>query len=146
MLLVLISLHCFSLSLSLSLCFSIYLSLSRYHLRGVKHLVFYSLPTYSEFYPELVNMLEGVGQVGGATCTIVYSTYDALSLSRIVGTGRANRLLKSTEHIQTLISGTLSHFSIQLCMLDAKFTVYKIHCSIIKSTSRSTLQDTFTKN
>lgn len=80
----------------------------RYHIRGIRHLIFYSLPTYCEFYPELVNMLEGAGQVGGATCTVLYSTYDALALSRIVGTGRAAKMVKSSECIQTLISGTHS--------------------------------------
>ena len=78
----------------------------RYNIRGIRHLVFYSLPTYCEFYPEIVNMLEGAGQVGGATCTVLYSTYDALALCRIVGTARAGRMVKSLEHIQTLISGT----------------------------------------
>lgn len=80
----------------------------RYHIRGIRHLIFYSLPTYCEFYPELVNMLEGAGQVGGVTCTVLYSTYDALALSRIVGTARAAKMIKSSERIQTLISGTHS--------------------------------------
>ena len=80
---------------------------ARYNIRGIRHLVFYSLPTYCEFYPQLVNMLEeGVGQVGGATCTVVYSTYDALALCRIVGTSRAGRMVNSTENIQTIITGS----------------------------------------
>ena len=49
---------------------------------------------------------EGVGQVGGATCTVVYSTYDALALCRIVGTSRAGRMVNSTENIQTIITGS----------------------------------------
>lgn len=77
----------------------------RYHIRGIRHLIFYSLPQYMEFYPELINMMKEVGQVGGATCTILYSRYDALPLSRIVGSVRANRMIATGENIQTLVTG-----------------------------------------
>ena len=57
-----------------------------------------------EFYPELVNMMEAE-QVGGATCTILYSRYDALSLSRIVGSDRASRMMRLGNDIQTVVTG-----------------------------------------
>ena len=30
----------------------------RYRIRGIKHLVFYELPVYAHFYPEMVNVME----------------------------------------------------------------------------------------
>lgn len=31
---------------------------NRYCIRGIHHLIFYSLPEYPQFYPEMVNLLE----------------------------------------------------------------------------------------
>ncbi len=78
----------------------------RYHLRGIHHLVFYSLPLYAEFYPELVNMLEEVGQMGGVTCTVLYSRYELHMLSRIVGNVRACKMMEADDNVHMVVMGT----------------------------------------
>lgn len=64
-------------------------------------MVFYGLPMYAEFYPELVNMLEG----GGATCRTLYSRFDALALSRVVGSSRGRRMLAADDSSHVLVTG-----------------------------------------
>ena len=70
----------------------------RFHLRGVRHVVFYSLPLYPEFYSELVNCLEGGG------VTVLYSRYDALQLTRVVGSVRAGRMLASQDNTHVMVT------------------------------------------
>lgn len=74
--------------------------LFRFHLRGVRHVVFYSLPLYPEFYPELVNCLEADG--GGVI--VLYSRYDVLQLNRVVGSVRAARMLASEDNTHQLVT------------------------------------------
>ena len=75
---------------------------ARFRLRGIRHLVFYSLPLYHEFYPELVNQLEGAG----ATVTVLFSRYDSHALGRVVGSGRAKRMVAAEDGIHMLVTGT----------------------------------------
>ena len=74
--------------------------LCRFHLRGVHHIVFYSLPLYPDCYSELVNCLEADG--GGVT--ILYSRYDVLQLNRVVGSLRAARMLASQDNMHLLVT------------------------------------------
>ena len=71
----------------------------RYHIKGMRHLIFYSPPTYCEFYSELVNQMESIDD---SKVIVLYSKYDALSLQRIVGTNRAPELINSTDTLHTL--------------------------------------------
>ena len=73
----------------------------RLRVKGAHHLLFFSLPTYPEFYPEVVNLLEG----GGATCTVLYTCYNRLSLARVVGGARATRMLEAEESSYMLVTG-----------------------------------------
>ncbi len=96
----------------------------RYRIRGVRTIVFYSLPENPQFYSEFVNMLsdEGVtaaaagddlgheagtgsGGSGGTTstnaagsCVALFSKYDALQLERVIGSTRAQKLLTADKH------------------------------------------------
>ncbi|KAK6235860.1 hypothetical protein SCA6_011197 [Theobroma cacao] len=47
----------------------------RYKIRGIRNLIIYSLPERKEFYPEIVNMLEGSDDMA---CTILFSLFDKL--------------------------------------------------------------------
>lgn len=67
----------------------------RYKIRGIKNLFFYSLPERKDFYPELLNMLEG----DDATTTALFSRFDQLRLERIVGTANAKRMVKSEKDV-----------------------------------------------
>ncbi|KAF6161386.1 hypothetical protein GIB67_009265 [Kingdonia uniflora] len=71
----------------------------RYKIRGVKNLIFYSLPERKEFYPEIVNMLEGSDKM---ECTVLFSSFDKLKLKRIVGDSHSKRMLLSDKSIFVL--------------------------------------------
>ncbi|KAI3819299.1 hypothetical protein L1987_13126 [Smallanthus sonchifolius] len=70
----------------------------RYKIRGIQNLIIYSLPERKEFYPEIVNMLEGSHSMN---CTVLFSRFDFLRLERIVGTGPAKRMVTSDKRIFT---------------------------------------------
>jgi U3 small nucleolar RNA-associated protein 25 len=67
----------------------------RYEIRGVKEVVFYSLPENQAFYKEIVGsyLLRSVGEgrIEGAKCKTraLFSKWDAMRLERVVGTQRA---------------------------------------------------------
>ena len=64
----------------------------RYKIRGIKHLFFYSLPEYSEFFEEWVSAMISE-QDEGKVSVLVEPKYDRLVLERIVGKDKAQRLL-----------------------------------------------------
>ncbi|KAH7842911.1 hypothetical protein Vadar_010508 [Vaccinium darrowii] len=68
----------------------------RYKIRGIQNLIIYSLPERKEFYPEVVNMLEGSHSM---TCTILFSRFDLLRLESIVGTAPAKRMATSDKGV-----------------------------------------------
>ena len=68
-------------------------------------MVFYSLPQYAEFYSDFLNFIETVGH-SNATCTVMYSRYDALNLTRIVGSERARRMMAAEDSVHMLVTGS----------------------------------------
>ncbi|XP_057978036.1 protein NUCLEOLAR FACTOR 1 [Malania oleifera] len=68
----------------------------RYKIRGIQNLIIYSLPERKEFYPEIVNMLEGSHSM---TCTALFSRFDQFRLERIVGTTPAKRMVSSEKGV-----------------------------------------------
>ncbi|CAH8388937.1 unnamed protein product [Eruca vesicaria subsp. sativa] len=69
----------------------------RYKIRGIKNLIFYSLPERKEFYPQIMNMLdEGSYDL---MSTALFSRFDLLKMERIVGTAHAKRLISSDKSI-----------------------------------------------
>ncbi|KAA8535738.1 hypothetical protein F0562_030760 [Nyssa sinensis] len=68
----------------------------RYKIRGIQNLIIYSLPERKEFYPEIVNMLEGSHSMA---CTVLFSRFDQLRLERIVGTAPAKRMVTSEKSV-----------------------------------------------
>ncbi|XP_008223796.1 PREDICTED: U3 small nucleolar RNA-associated protein 25 isoform X1 [Prunus mume] len=64
----------------------------RYKIRGIQNLIIYSLPERKEFYPEVVNMIDGSHDVA---CTVLFSHFDLLRLERIVGMASAKRMVTS---------------------------------------------------
>ncbi|XP_024959418.1 U3 small nucleolar RNA-associated protein 25 isoform X2 [Cynara cardunculus var. scolymus] len=70
----------------------------RYKIRGIQNLIIYSLPERKEFYPEIVNMLEGSHSMN---CTVLFSRFDLLRLERVVGTVPAKRMVTSDKCIFT---------------------------------------------
>ncbi|XP_054821182.1 LOW QUALITY PROTEIN: protein NUCLEOLAR FACTOR 1 [Prosopis cineraria] len=68
----------------------------RYKIRGVKNLIIYSLPERKEFYPEIVNMLDGSDN---NACTVLFSRLDKSKLERIVGTTAAIRMVLAEKGV-----------------------------------------------
>ncbi|EGD75582.1 hypothetical protein PTSG_06651 [Salpingoeca rosetta] len=81
---------------------SLMLYTERYHyhnrptIRNARHLVFYELPLFPQFYSEMLNAINGA-VVADATCTVLYSRFEADRLSRVVGTQQAISMLQSAE-------------------------------------------------
>ena len=84
-------------------------------------MVFYSLPEYPHFYPELVNMLNeseggqsaapGSGEEtnesrlhgrsgggGGCSCLVLFTRFEQMALERIVGQQRSAHMLSSSKN------------------------------------------------
>ncbi|KAJ3243394.1 rRNA-binding ribosome biosynthesis protein utp25 [Chytriomyces hyalinus] len=62
----------------------------RYKIRGCKHVVFYQLPEYAQFYAELMNGMD-VGME--SRCSVVYSVYDKFRMERVVGSDRVKKMM-----------------------------------------------------
>ena len=87
----------------------------RHRIRGVRHVIFFGLPEYAEFYPAVVNMLNGGSPTGddaveGAipsmptSCLSLFTKFDAHQLEGIVGTSNAERLIRPGEKSSFLFS------------------------------------------
>jgi U3 small nucleolar RNA-associated protein 25 len=66
-------------------------------IRGARHIIFYSLPEYCQFYPELVNLLrehesDATEQI---SCTVLFTRFERMALERIVGESRSEHMLSS---------------------------------------------------
>jgi U3 small nucleolar RNA-associated protein 25 len=70
----------------------------RYKIRGIRNIVFYGLPTYSNFYTEMLNLLEEAGGASQPVSSVaLYSRSEALELERIVGSNRSSKMLQSDK-------------------------------------------------
>lgn len=72
-------------------------------IRGGRHIVFYSLPEYAHFYPELVNLIQESEEGGdrgssGISCTVLFTKFEKMALERIVGTKRCEHMLSSGKN------------------------------------------------
>lgn len=80
--------------------FTLYTERFHYHfrprLRGVNHVVFYGLPTFSHYYSELLNAIKTSPET---TCSAVFTRFDGLALERVVGTARAQRMLTAERDV-----------------------------------------------
>jgi U3 small nucleolar RNA-associated protein 25 len=72
---------------------------NRHRLRGAKDIFFYQLPEHPHFYSELVNLLEEASLPGAElpTVTSVFGRFDGWRLGRVVGSGRAGKMLKKED-------------------------------------------------
>lgn len=82
-------------------------SSSRYQLKGIRHVVFYQLPTYAEFFSEILNAVESGDspEQNAPSCRVLYSRYDEQKLSRTVGSTRAQHMLSSGQKVHMFVSG-----------------------------------------
>lgn len=79
----------------------------RHKIKGARHIIFFGLPEYDEFYPAVVNMLnEGLAMTDGneddvsrlpMSALSLFTKFDAHQLERIAGTTHAERMLKGEK-------------------------------------------------
>lgn len=80
----------------------------RTRIKGIRHLIFYQLPTYPHFYSEMCNLMDRLYQNPRAgtefnmTVTIIYNKFDAISLAQIVGQNRASEMITSESKVHTI--------------------------------------------
>lgn len=77
----------------------------RHKIKGVRHVIFFGLPEYGEFYPGIVNMLnDGLTEWEEENVTrmplsslCLFTKYDAHQLERIVGSRNANKMINGEK-------------------------------------------------
>jgi U3 small nucleolar RNA-associated protein 25 len=81
----------------------------RHKIKGARHVIFFGLPEYAEFYPDVVNMLneglsEGSIEDGDEdatrmpmSCLSLFTKFDAHQLERIVGTSHTERMIRGEK-------------------------------------------------
>lgn len=79
----------------------------RTKVKGIRHIIMYAPPNYPHLYSELLNFMEDSNQNPrdglntSMSATILYTKYDMLQVSYVLGTDSAGNMLKSgkTEHM-----------------------------------------------
>lgn len=80
----------------------------RTRVKGIRHLIFYQLPTYPHFYSEMCNLMDRLyqnprsGTEFNMSITVIYNKFDAISLAQIVGQSRASEMITSESKIHTI--------------------------------------------
>lgn len=80
----------------------------RHDIKGTRHVIFFGLPDYAEFYPAIVNTLNcnGINTVPcmPVSCLSLFTKYDAHQLEQIVGTSHAQRMINQGEKSSFMFS------------------------------------------
>ncbi|KAG0604081.1 hypothetical protein M758_10G143100 [Ceratodon purpureus] len=71
----------------------------RYKIKGITELIFYSLPHYAHFYPEIAANLRS----GFSSCTVLFSKFDKFELERIAGSEYAKQMIESKKGMFTFM-------------------------------------------
>jgi len=70
------------------------------HIRGIRHIMFYDLPSHPHFYAEICNWVRDLRRPlaeDSATCRVLYCKYDILRLRAVLGNERMQDLLLSEK-------------------------------------------------
>ncbi|XP_046832461.1 U3 small nucleolar RNA-associated protein 25 homolog [Vespa crabro] len=82
----------------------------RIRVKGIRHIIFYALPTIPHFYSEICNLMQEANQNPKAglesnmTVTSIYCKYDVFALAGIVGTEKASKMIASEKSVHMLIT------------------------------------------
>lgn len=76
----------------------------RYLIKGIRHIIFYQLPTYSHYYSEFANMVQDSTEYS-ITVTVLYCKLDALKLSGTIGYQRAKAILEAENSVHMFVTG-----------------------------------------
>ena len=84
----------------------------RPRIKGIRHLVFYQPPTWPHFYSEMINLMQDVYQnkkdgldESSMTVTCLYTKYDMLRVSAIVGSERTSKMAQSYKSTHMFMTG-----------------------------------------
>ena len=79
----------------------------RHKIKGARHVIFFGLPEYADFYPNVVNMLsndvaDDDDEDGDITrmpmsCLSLFTKFDAHQLQRVVGTSHTEKMIKGEK-------------------------------------------------
>lgn len=77
----------------------------RNRMKGIRHIIMYQPPLWSNFYPEMINLMQEINQNptddlmrNSMTVTVLYTKYDILQLSAIVGHENVSKMLASKKN------------------------------------------------
>ncbi|XP_054717806.1 U3 small nucleolar RNA-associated protein 25 homolog [Uloborus diversus] len=75
---------------------------SRYHIKGIQHIIFYQLPLYPSFFHELCNALMDSNprrKFEEKSCTVLSSKFELLQMKHIVGLAETKHMYNSKKKI-----------------------------------------------
>ncbi|KAK7071363.1 hypothetical protein SK128_001398 [Halocaridina rubra] len=86
----------------------------RYRIKGVRHVIFYELPTYPHFFSEVCNLMVTGNQnrrtqkrhIGNSTATVLYQQSDITKLIGILGSHRAGAIIKAQKKVHVCVLGS----------------------------------------
>lgn len=77
----------------------------RMRIKGIRHIIMYQPPMWSNLYPEMINLMQEINQnpnddvvKNSMTVTVLYTKYDILQLSAIVGHANVSKMLASKKN------------------------------------------------
>jgi len=73
-------------------------------LKKIRHLIFYALPNYPQFFADICNMYR-TAQQADASCLILFSKLDAYKLAACVGTERARHMVAGGKNVYMFVTG-----------------------------------------
>eukprot|EP01125_Pyxidicula_operculata_P001854 TRINITY_DN1172_c1_g2_i1.p1 TRINITY_DN1172_c1_g2~~TRINITY_DN1172_c1_g2_i1.p1 ORF type:complete len:843 (+),score=269.32 TRINITY_DN1172_c1_g2_i1:255-2531(+) len=65
---------------------------NRYVIRGIKKIIFYAPPSFSKFYPEILNMMPE-----HSTSLVIFTKFDVYQLDPLLGSKRSSKLITSDK-------------------------------------------------
>lgn len=82
----------------------------RTRLKGIRHLIMYQPPTWPNFYPEMINLMQEANQntrdgIDSLTVTVLYTKYDMLQVASILGSVQANEMAQSSKSTHVFMTG-----------------------------------------
>lgn len=86
----------------------------RYRIKGVRHVIFYDLPTYPHFFSEICNLMVEGNQnprtkkkhIGSSTVSVLYQQTDLTKLVGVLGSQRASDIIKAKKSIHICVIGS----------------------------------------
>lgn len=75
---------------------------SRYHIKGIQHILFYQPPTYPSFFRELCNLLMDSNphrKFEEKSCCVLACKHDLLPLKHIVGLNEVKKMYASKKKV-----------------------------------------------